>query len=98
MEFVENLAETVGLPVFVIGGVARAEVIDNCMVRITLLRVPDPGAADIPIAELQLVWSIPAWCSARAALQQVAEQIARCSLPLKLEASPHAALVKLNHH
>lgn len=100
MDFVETVGDTTNLPVFFVGGVARAEILDNCMVRITMLRVSDPGADAMPIPECQFVMSIRAWCLVRAAMAQLADAIAKLGLNLSGETGHRVAnnMNRPNHH
>lgn len=97
MDFVDNLSDTTNLPEFTIGGVGRAEIIDNCMIRVTLFRAPDPGA-NMHVPVVQLIWSIPAWCAARVILQTVAEQLMKMGAGIHMETSPCVADVSLERH
>ena len=94
MDFVNNLGDCANLPEFAVGGVARAEIIDNCVVRVTFFKpCSEPAAEKIPVCEL--VWTIPAWLAARAALAQIAIAIVEGGLgPVGLNAID----VSLLHH
>lgn len=78
MDFVPDLIETgARIPTHFVFGVARAEIIDNCVVRITLYgerRESDGVVARWP--ECVLDWTIPNWLAARAALTGVLEMLA----------------------
>lgn len=94
MDFVDGLIVPDGLPVFVIGGIARAEIIDNCMLRFTLLRIPDPSAPGLYVPEVQHIWSIPAWYAAHGAFAQIAREIARRGIPIAPERVADPSLMR----
>lgn len=76
MEFTEHLADTSGIPEFAVGGPARAEIIDGCMVRVTFYK-PVTNGETVKIPVVELVWSIPAWLAARDALAAFAMELAQ---------------------
>lgn len=80
MDFVQNLGDSSGILEIAIGGVGRAEIIDNCLVRVTFFKPPTDGET-IRQPVCQLIWTIPAWLAARVALHDIAMEIARLGLP-----------------
>lgn len=95
MEFVQSLGDTSNIPEYAVGGVGRAEIIDDCLVRITLFK-PCPTGTDAHIPVCELLWTVPAWIAARAELQQVASEIARRGLDQPARRSP-ADMSQVHH-
>lgn len=94
MDFVPNLGDATNILEIAVGGIGRAEIIDNCIVRVTFFK---PAAANdttrTPVC--QLVWTIPAWISARASLQELAVQVARIGVT---DTGSRTSDVSLSHH
>lgn len=80
MDFVQALGDTSNIPEFAVGGVARAEIIDNCVVRVIMFKSQCAQHGGLHIPSCELVWTIPGWIAARPDLQKIAVEISRRGL------------------
>lgn len=70
MEFVSGVIDA-GAPEFYVSGVASAEIIDNCLVRVTFY-TENSGHK---VVAARLILSIPAWQKSREVMTAVQEAI-----------------------
>lgn len=75
MQFVPNLMEGIDVPEHMVGGVARVEIIDGSLVRVTFYKPPS-GRTGVLVPACELLWTIPAWLAAREPLSKVAVALA----------------------
>lgn len=74
MLFLEDLADSVGVPKFMIGAIGRCDIIDDCQLLVTLVEPLQVNGLWIPAC--QLIWTAPSWLAARLLSARVAEDLA----------------------